>query len=150
MVYYRTSSAQRAEQRELRATLRMAVIIGAFCLMWLGFFLLYSLRGLAPPLAAPHGRPVPRQLDAFLFWLGYSNSAINPVLYTVFNDDFKRAFARILTGGQGGPGGARRGSSAAGGGEGRRKSSVGEGGVGSRKQSTGSLSAARWCSGRRD
>ena len=30
------------------------------------------------------------------FWLGYSNSALNPVIYTIFNKDFRRAFKRIL------------------------------------------------------
>ena len=33
---------------------------------------------------------------SFAFWLGYSNSALNPVIYTVFNKDFRRAFKRIL------------------------------------------------------
>jgi len=39
---------------------------------------------------------VPRALDAFFFWLGYSNSSINPILYTIFNDDFRRAFRSLL------------------------------------------------------
>jgi len=40
--------------------------------------------------------PVPRSLSAFFFWLGYSNSTLNPVLYAIFNVDFRRAFQFIL------------------------------------------------------
>lgn len=32
-----------------------------------------------------------------LTWLGYSNSAFNPVIYSIFNADFRDAFRRILT-----------------------------------------------------
>jgi len=39
---------------------------------------------------------VPRSLSAFFFWLGYSNSALNPVLYAIFNVDFRRSFQIIL------------------------------------------------------
>jgi len=35
-------------------------------------------------------------VDAFFFWLGYSNSSVNPILYTIFNEEFRRAFMRIL------------------------------------------------------
>lgn len=29
-------------------------------------------------------------------WLGYANSALNPVIYSIFNRDFRRAFKKIL------------------------------------------------------
>ena len=32
-----------------------------------------------------------------LTWLGYSNSAFNPVIYSIFNKEFRYAFRRILT-----------------------------------------------------
>lgn len=82
---------QRAiEQRELRATFRMAIIIAFFSGFWLGFFVVYVVHGCCPDCY------VPRELDAFFFWLGYSNSSVNPILYTIFNDEFRRAFLRIL------------------------------------------------------
>jgi hypothetical protein len=35
---------------------------------------------------------------AFLIttWLGYVNSCINPVIYTIFNPEFRKAFKKIL------------------------------------------------------
>lgn len=32
-----------------------------------------------------------------LSWLGYSNSAFNPIIYSIFNTEFRDAFKRILT-----------------------------------------------------
>ena len=78
------------DQREMRATFRMAIIIAFFCGFWLGFFVVYVIHGCCPDCY------VPRELDAFFFWLGYSNSSVNPILYTIFNEEFRRAFLRIL------------------------------------------------------
>jgi len=83
----------RSEKREMRATIRMAVIIAMFGAMWIGFFVLYVANGVTSGAYA-----VPPTLDAFIFWLGYVNSTVNPILYTVFNVDFRRAFIRILAG----------------------------------------------------
>ena len=33
---------------------------------------------------------------SLIAWLGYVNSLLNPLIYTVFNPDFRRAFRRIL------------------------------------------------------
>lgn len=30
-------------------------------------------------------------------WLGYVNSALNPIIYTIFNQDFRKSFKRILS-----------------------------------------------------
>ena len=35
-------------------------------------------------------------LFSFLVWLGYINSFLNPVIYTVFNSEFRRTFHRLL------------------------------------------------------
>ena len=81
---------RRLDLREMRATIRMAVIIACFCGCWLGFFIIHVLNSCVNGLTISH------QLDAFFFWLGYSNSAMNPVLYAIFNDDFRKAFQNIM------------------------------------------------------
>ena len=33
-----------------------------------------------------------------LTWLGYMNSLLNPIIYTIFSPDFREAFGKILFG----------------------------------------------------
>ncbi|XP_040479097.1 alpha-2B adrenergic receptor [Ursus maritimus] len=77
--------------REKRFTFVLAVVIGVFVLCWFPFFFSYSLGAICPQRCkVPHG------LFQFFFWIGYCNSSLNPVIYTIFNQDFRRAFRRIL------------------------------------------------------
>ncbi|XP_050509074.1 alpha-2B adrenergic receptor-like [Diabrotica virgifera virgifera] len=76
-----------ARQKEKRATLILGLIMGSFIASWLPFFFMYILR-----LAYD----IPPICFSTAFWLGYMNSALNPVIYTIFNKDFRRAFRRIL------------------------------------------------------
>lgn len=41
--------------------------------------------------------PSPNILVALLFWIGYSNSTLNPIIYAYFNRDFREAFKNTLT-----------------------------------------------------
>nr|XP_033798538.1 alpha-1A adrenergic receptor-like [Geotrypetes seraphini] len=45
----------------------------------------------------PEYKP-PENLFKIIFWLGYLNSCINPLIYPCFSQEFKRAFKRILKG----------------------------------------------------
>lgn len=76
-----------ARKKEKRATLILGLIMGSFIACWLPFFFMYILR-----LAYD----IPEIAFSTAFWLGYMNSALNPVIYTIFNKDFRRAFRRIL------------------------------------------------------
>ncbi|XP_029457718.1 LOW QUALITY PROTEIN: alpha-2B adrenergic receptor [Rhinatrema bivittatum] len=82
---------RRQQSREKRFTFVLAVVIGVFVLCWFPFFFTYSLRAICPRLC-----PVPDGLFQFFFWIGYCNSSLNPVIYTIFNQDFRKAFRRIL------------------------------------------------------
>ncbi|NXF41413.1 ADA2B protein, partial [Nyctibius bracteatus] len=77
--------------REKRFTFVLAVVIGVFILCWFPFFFLYSLGALCPRQCK-----VPNGVFQFFFWIGYCNSSLNPVIYTVFNQDFRKAFRRLL------------------------------------------------------
>ena len=39
-----------------------------------------------------------QSIQSILQWLGYTNSLVNPIIYTVFNRDFRLAFLEIFTG----------------------------------------------------
>ena len=86
----RSSDRHKYDQREYRATIRMAIIIACFCGCWIGFFTLYLLGSLCPHCYVPRG------LAAFFFWVGYANSTMNPILYTIFNEEFRKAFQKLL------------------------------------------------------
>ena len=74
--------------RERRAARTLGVIMGSVIVCWLPFFCVYLLQ--AWGLCAHAG------LFQSLTLLGYVNSALNPLIYTVFNTDFRKSFKRIL------------------------------------------------------
>ncbi|XP_067858804.1 alpha-2A adrenergic receptor [Heptranchias perlo] len=79
------------QNREKRFTFVLSVVIGVFVVCWFPFFFTYSLTAICAELCA-----VPETLFKFFFWFGYCNSSLNPVIYTIFNHDFRKAFKKIL------------------------------------------------------
>lgn len=77
--------------REKRFTFVLAVVMGVFVVCWFPFFFSYSLYGICRDPCK-----IPEMLFKFFFWIGYCNSSLNPVIYTIFNQDFRRAFQKIL------------------------------------------------------
>ncbi|KAK6043289.1 7 transmembrane receptor [Cooperia oncophora] len=71
---------------EIKAAKTVAIVTGCFIFCWLGFSLLYGLELQTNDV-----------VWSVLFWLGYLNSALNPVIYTVFNREFRTCFKRLLT-----------------------------------------------------
>uniref|UniRef100_H3AHI5 Alpha-2B adrenergic receptor n=2 Tax=Latimeria chalumnae TaxID=7897 RepID=H3AHI5_LATCH len=86
-----TSKRKAILNREKRFTFVLAVVIGVFVVCWFPFFFSYSLTAICPDSCT-----VPKPIFTFFFWIGYCNSSLNPVIYTIFNQDFRRAFRRIL------------------------------------------------------
>ncbi|XP_069563913.1 alpha-2B adrenergic receptor [Brachyistius frenatus] len=78
--------------REKRFTFVLAVVIGVFVVCWFPFFFSYSLQAVCPETCV-----IPDPLFKFFFWIGYCNSSLNPVIYTIFNKDFRNAFKKILS-----------------------------------------------------
>uniref|UniRef100_A0A1A8MKQ4 5-hydroxytryptamine receptor 1B n=2 Tax=Nothobranchius TaxID=28779 RepID=A0A1A8MKQ4_9TELE len=75
--------------RERKATKTLGIILGAYIICWLPFFI-YTL---LVPLCESCFHP--GLFDMFT-WLGYLNSLINPIIYTMSNEDFKQAFHKLL------------------------------------------------------
>ncbi|KAF8571225.1 hypothetical protein P879_02525 [Paragonimus westermani] len=79
-------------KRERKAAVTLAIITGCFMLCWLPFFIEALLTPFYPELRAS------RVVRSILLWLGYSNSLLNPIIYTIFSPDFRDAFRKILFG----------------------------------------------------
>lgn len=80
-----------AQKRERRVTLVLGIIMGSFLICWYPFFQLYVISALCGDACN-----ISTLLFDVIFWIGYCNSALNPLIYTTFNKDFRRAFTRIL------------------------------------------------------
>uniref|UniRef100_A0A665TIV4 Histamine H2 receptor n=1 Tax=Echeneis naucrates TaxID=173247 RepID=A0A665TIV4_ECHNA len=77
--------------REHKATVTLAAVIGAFVVCWLPYFILFTVLGLKE-----HPDPSIVPEFPFVLWLGYANSALNPILYGALNRDFRSAYAHLL------------------------------------------------------
>ncbi|XP_076265292.1 octopamine receptor beta-2R-like [Rhynchophorus ferrugineus] len=82
------SKSWRAEHKAART---LGIIMGVFILCWLPFFLWYVATTLCGDEC-----PTPDWLIGMLFWVGYFNSALNPLIYAYFNRDFREAFKDTL------------------------------------------------------
>lgn len=79
-------------KRERKAAKTLAIITGAFVVCWLPFFLMALLLPLC------EGCEISDWIASVFLWLGYFNSTLNPVIYTIFSPEFRQAFKRILFG----------------------------------------------------
>ncbi|RVE41784.1 hypothetical protein evm_013570, partial [Chilo suppressalis] len=86
---------------ETKAAKTLGIIVGGFVFCWLPFFSVYVVRAFCEECVAPI-------VFSVLFWLGYCNSAINPLIYALFSKDFRFAFKRIICKCFCGGGGVRR------------------------------------------
>lgn len=80
-------------KRERKAAKTLAIITGAFVFCWLPFFVCALFQAIFRPWMPPE------LLSSVFLWLGYFNSTLNPVIYTVFSPEFRQAFKRMLCGG---------------------------------------------------
>ncbi|XP_053156006.1 histamine H2 receptor isoform X2 [Hemicordylus capensis] len=74
--------------KEHKATLTVAAVMGAFIICWFPYFTGFLYRGFTGDKE--------EQWHDIILWLGYANSALNPILYAALNRDFRIAYQRLL------------------------------------------------------
>ncbi|XP_014252811.2 5-hydroxytryptamine receptor 1B-like [Cimex lectularius] len=77
--------------KERKASTTLGIIMSAFTICWLPFFVLAIVRPFLQDQDA-----IPSTLSSLFLWLGYANSLLNPVIYATLNRDFRRPFQQIL------------------------------------------------------
>jgi 5-hydroxytryptamine receptor 1 len=78
-------------KRERKVARTLTIITGSFIICWLPFFII--------AISAPFIRSkvnIPRLVESITLWLGYFNSLLNPIIYTMFNVEFRKAFKDLL------------------------------------------------------
>ncbi|XP_023840824.1 D(4) dopamine receptor-like [Salvelinus sp. IW2-2015] len=76
--------------RERKAMKVLPVVVGVFLFCWTPFFVVHTMRALCATCY------IPPWLMSIVTWLGYVNSALNPIIYTVFNTEFRNYFNKFL------------------------------------------------------
>ncbi|XP_077399435.1 dopamine receptor D4 related sequence [Vanacampus margaritifer] len=87
----RSRKASRVSRRERKAMKVLPVVVGAFLACWTPFFVVHVTKVFCGWCT------VSPTLISVVTWLGYVNSAVNPVIYTAFNTAFRNVFHKILS-----------------------------------------------------
>ena len=92
----KTSSLHRSTKvtvdKARRAVQVLGILFAVFVIFYLPFFALYVIHG----TCAECRHYISPTLIGGFEWVAYSGSMVNPIVYHIFNPDFRRAFQKIL------------------------------------------------------
>ncbi|KAM6895595.1 dopamine receptor D4 related sequence [Xenentodon cancila] len=86
----RTSKTSRVSGRERKAMKVLPVVVGVFLACWTPFFVVHVTKVFCESC------DIGPTLISVVTWLGYVNSAVNPIIYTIFNAEFRNVFHKLL------------------------------------------------------
>ncbi|KAL0962724.1 hypothetical protein UPYG_G00344490 [Umbra pygmaea] len=86
----RNSKSSRVSGRERKAMKVLPVVVGVFLACWTPFFVVHVTNVLCVSCN------ISPTLISVVTWLGYVNSAVNPIIYTAFNTEFRNVFHKLL------------------------------------------------------
>ncbi|XP_035280661.1 dopamine receptor D4 related sequence [Anguilla anguilla] len=82
--------SSRVSGRERKAMKVLPVVVGVFLACWTPFFVVHVTKVLCTSC------DIGPTLISVVTWLGYVNSAVNPIIYTAFNTEFRNVFHKLL------------------------------------------------------
>ncbi|CAH1799927.1 unnamed protein product [Owenia fusiformis] len=82
------SQIQAVYKREMKTMKTLGIVLAVFIICWMPFFVCNVINSVSGP--------VNMNLFIVVIWMGYINSMINPIIYSLKNKEYRKAFKSIL------------------------------------------------------